>query len=135
MTTQLELGDIGVDVVLKDIKNVHLSVHPPTGRVRIAAPARMGMEAIRLFAISKLGWIKEQQRKLREQERETPREYPKEAGLRRDERDDHQAYDGQDRPREELEHFPGLEVGSVEPIERRRRNRQSSLSEEKSLLS
>jgi predicted metal-dependent hydrolase len=75
MTTQLELGDMAVDVVLKDIKNVHLSVHPPTGRVRIAAPQRMDMEAIRLFAISKLGWIKEQKRKLQEQERETPREY------------------------------------------------------------
>jgi predicted metal-dependent hydrolase len=75
MTEELELGDISVDVVLKDIKNVHLSVHPPTGRVRIAAPARMSMETIRLYAISKLGWIKKQQRKLREQERETPREY------------------------------------------------------------
>lgn len=75
MTSQLELGDIAVDVVLKDIKNVHLSVHPPTGRVRIAAPERMNMDAIRLFAISKLGWIKAQQRKLQEQERETPREF------------------------------------------------------------
>lgn len=75
MTATLELGEITVDVVLKDIKNVHLSVHPPTGRVRIAAPSRMDMETIRLYAISKLNWIKEQQRKLREQERETPREY------------------------------------------------------------
>lgn len=75
MAAVLELGDIAVDVVLKDIKNVHLSVHPPTGRVRIAAPQRMNMDAIRLFAISKLGWIKQQQRKLHEQERETPREY------------------------------------------------------------
>jgi len=75
MTVLLELGDITVDVVLKDIKNVHLSVHPPTGRVRIAAPERMKMDAIRLFAISKLGWIKDQQKKLEEQERETPREY------------------------------------------------------------
>jgi len=75
MTMLLELGDVAVDVVLKDIKNVHLSVHPPTGRVRIAAPERMKMDAIRLFAISKLGWIKDQQRKLSEQERETPREY------------------------------------------------------------
>ncbi len=74
MPTILELGEISVDVVLKDIKNVHLSVHPPTGRVRLAAPQRMNMDAIRLFAISKLGWIKTQQRKLTEQERETPRE-------------------------------------------------------------
>jgi len=60
---------------LKDIKNVHLSVHPPSGRVRISAPARMSLDTIRVFAISKLSWIREQQKKLREQERETPREY------------------------------------------------------------
>lgn len=72
---ELELGDIAVDVVLKDIQNVHLSVHPPTGRVRIAAPRRMDIETIRLFAISKLGWIRKQRRKLQEQERDTPREY------------------------------------------------------------
>ncbi len=64
-----------MDVVQKDIKNVHLSVYPPTGRVRISAPLRMNLDTIRVFAISKLGWIKQQQRKLREQERETPREY------------------------------------------------------------
>jgi predicted metal-dependent hydrolase len=75
MATVIQLGDIAVDVVLKDIKNVHLSVHPPAGRVRIAAPRRMSLDTIRVFAISKLGWIKQQQRKLREQERETPREY------------------------------------------------------------
>lgn len=75
MATRLRLGDIAVDVVLKDIKNVHLSVHPPTGRVRIAAPSRMSIDTIRVFAISKLAWIKQQQRKLRAQERETPREY------------------------------------------------------------
>lgn len=72
---QVQLGNITVDVVLKDIKNVHLSVYPPTGRVRIAAPSRMSLDTIRVFAISKLGWIKQQQTKLREQERETPREY------------------------------------------------------------
>ena len=75
MTAQLELGDISIDVTFKDIKNVHLSVLPPSGRVRIAAPARMNLESIRLFAVSKLEWIKRQQRKLREQERETHREY------------------------------------------------------------
>ena len=72
---QINLGDIAVDVVLKDIKNVHLSVHPPTGRVRISAPKRMRIDTIRVFAISKLDWIRQQQTKLREQERETPREY------------------------------------------------------------
>ncbi|MCK9398269.1 MAG: M48 family metallopeptidase [Methylobacter sp.] len=75
MVTQIRLGDIAVDVVLKDIKNIHLSVYPPTGKVRIAAPLRMDLDTIRVFAITKLGWIKSQQKKLREQQRETPREY------------------------------------------------------------
>ena len=73
--SQINLGDIAVDVVLKDIKNLHLSVHPPTGRVRISAPMRMRIDTIRVFAISKLDWIRQQQTKLREQERETPRDY------------------------------------------------------------
>lgn len=75
MVEQLDLGGIKVEVFYKDIKNVHLSVYPPKGRVRISAPRRMRPDRIRIFAISKLGWIKQQQRKLREQERETPREY------------------------------------------------------------
>lgn len=75
MAEILQLGDLDVNVVIKDIKNIHLSVHPPSGRVTIAAPQRMEMEAIRLFAISKLEWIKNQQRKLTDQERETPRDY------------------------------------------------------------
>jgi predicted metal-dependent hydrolase len=72
---QLQLGDLLVDVVRKDIKNVHLSVHPPTGRVTIAAPLRHSLDTLRVFAISKLPWIRQQQKKLNEQERETPREY------------------------------------------------------------
>lgn len=69
------MGNITVDVVQKDIKNVHLSVYPPTGRVRISAPFRMDLDTIRVFAISKLGWIKKQQAKLKNQEREAPREF------------------------------------------------------------
>jgi predicted metal-dependent hydrolase len=72
---QLILGEITIDVELKDIKNIHLSVYPPTGRVRIAAPLRMNLDTIRIYAISKLGWIKKQQQKFRLQEREAPREY------------------------------------------------------------
>jgi predicted metal-dependent hydrolase len=71
---QITLGDVTADVVLKDIKNVHLSVYPPTGRVRISAPASMTLDTIRLFAISKLDWIRQQQRQQRSQERETSRE-------------------------------------------------------------
>jgi predicted metal-dependent hydrolase len=75
MVARIDLGEIAVDVVFKDIKNVHLSVYPPNGRVRISAPARMNLDTIRVFAISKLGWIKRQQKKLQEQKRETPREH------------------------------------------------------------
>ena len=75
MTARIDLGGTPVEVTFKDIKNVHLSVYPPNGRVRISAPARLSLDTIRVFAISKLGWIKQQQKKLREQDRETPREY------------------------------------------------------------
>lgn len=71
----IDLGNITVDVELKDIKNIHLSVYPPTGRVRIAAPLRFDLETIRMYAISKLSWIKKQQEKLQSQQREAPREY------------------------------------------------------------
>ena len=75
MATTIELGEIAVDVVKKDIKNVHLSVYPPRGKVRISAPLRMDLDTIRVFAISKLGWIKHQQKKVMDQEREPRREY------------------------------------------------------------
>ncbi|WP_208180037.1 SprT family zinc-dependent metalloprotease [Sinorhizobium medicae] len=75
METELAIGDVTVDVVFKDIKNVHLSVYPPTGRVRVSAPNDMKLETIRLFALSKIGWIKRNQRKIKSQARETPREF------------------------------------------------------------
>jgi predicted metal-dependent hydrolase len=75
MVERFEIAGIGVDVVFKNIKNIHLSVNPPSGAVRIAAPERMKLDTIRVFAVSKLGWIKRQQRKFQEQERETPREF------------------------------------------------------------
>jgi len=72
---QLELGNITIDVELKDIKNIHLSVYPPNGAVKIAAPSRMDLDTIRVFALDKLKWIKKQQVVFRNQPRETPREY------------------------------------------------------------
>lgn len=75
MRAQVQLGDVVADVVRKEIKNVHLSVHPPTGRVTISAPSHLSLDTIRVFAVSKLGWIRQQQQKLLEQEREAPREY------------------------------------------------------------
>jgi len=75
VASRLSLGDITVNVIQKDIKNVHLSVLPPRGEVRLSAPLRMSLATIRLFAIAKLGWIRRQQRTLREQDRESAREY------------------------------------------------------------
>ena len=75
MATQIQLGDMAIEVAFKDIRNVHLSVYPPDGRVGISAPRRMALDTIRVFAISKLDWIRRQQRRIREQDREPPREY------------------------------------------------------------
>jgi len=63
-----------VEIVQKDIKNIHLSVYPPKGRVKVSAPESMSIDTIRVFVISKLGWIKKQQDKLCGQTRETPRQ-------------------------------------------------------------
>ncbi|WP_206072561.1 YgjP family zinc-dependent metalloprotease [Magnetospirillum sp. ME-1] len=71
----IELGDLSIAVTRKDIKNVHLSVHPPDGRVTLAVPSVTRLEVARAYAISKLHWIREQQRKLAEQARETPRQF------------------------------------------------------------
>lgn len=75
MTETIELGEISIAVTRKAIKNVHLSVHPPEGRVTLAAPLDTRLEVARAYAISKLGWIREQQAKLRNQARETPRQF------------------------------------------------------------
>lgn len=72
---QITLGDLKIDVTYKDIKNVHLSVYPPSGKVRISAPLRLDLDTIRIYAISKLGWIRKQQNKLNEQAREPARDY------------------------------------------------------------
>jgi len=72
---QITVSNITIDVIRKDIKNIHLAVYPPTGRVRIAAPLSVNDDTIRLFAISKLGWIKRHQREFDAQERISPREY------------------------------------------------------------
>mgnify|MGYP001443646747 CR=1 FL=1 len=71
----LKIQDIEIEVIKKKIKNIHLAVYPPNGRVRLAAPIQVNDESIRLFAVSKLSWIKKQQKKFREQEREAKREY------------------------------------------------------------
>ncbi len=71
----ITIGNIKIEVEHKDIKNLHLSVYPPNGYVRIAAPCKLDLDTIRIYALSKLDWIKKQQTKFIEQERETEREY------------------------------------------------------------
>jgi len=75
MTEIIQIGDISISVTRKDIKNVHLSVHPPRGRVTLSAPTETRLEVARAYAITRLSWIREQQAKLRAQNRETPRAF------------------------------------------------------------
>ena len=69
------INNIEIELTKKNIKNLHLSVHPPDGRVKISAPQYMDTDTIRLFAISKLSWIRKQQKKFINQERQPEREY------------------------------------------------------------
>src|SRR5690625_1196825 len=71
----ISVSGIEVEVIKKNIKNIHLSVHPPNGRVRLATPDDTDDDAIRLFVISKLDWIRKQQRELQDQERISARQY------------------------------------------------------------
>ena len=75
MIELIQLGEMRIAVTRKDIKNVHLSVHPPDGRITLVAPRATRLEVARAYAISKIGWIRNQQIKLRTQERESPRKY------------------------------------------------------------
>ncbi len=72
---QLFVNDFVDDVVRKDIKNLHLAVYPPAGRIRVATPLRVNDEAVRLFIISRMAWVKRQQAKFQEQERQSAREF------------------------------------------------------------
>lgn len=75
MTERIQIGDLSIQVSRKDIKHVHLSVHPPHGRVTLVAPKATRLEVARAYAISKLGWIRKQQQNLQGQAREAPRRF------------------------------------------------------------
>lgn len=75
MTESIQLGELTIEVTRKAVKNVHLSVHPPAGHVTLVAPTSTRLEVARAYAISKLGWIRDQQEKLQAQARETPRQF------------------------------------------------------------
>lgn len=71
---QIEVNGIRVDIVRKAIKNLHLGVYPPGGRVRVAAPEHLSDEAVRLAVVSRLGWIRRKQETYAAQERQLARE-------------------------------------------------------------
>ena len=74
MAETIQLGETAIALERKDVKHVHLSVHPPSGRVTLVVPNATRSEVARAYAISKLGWIRDQQAKMRGQARETPRQ-------------------------------------------------------------
>src|SRR3990172_8874295 len=71
----IRVSGLTVQIVRKDIKNLHIGVYPPNGRVRVAAPLSVSNDAVRLAVIGKLGWIKRKQAMFVGQERQSPREY------------------------------------------------------------
>jgi predicted metal-dependent hydrolase len=75
MNETIQLGEISILVTRKAIKHVHLSVYPPSGRVTLVAPVATRLDVACAYAISKLGWIRDQQSKLRGQAREAPRKF------------------------------------------------------------
>ena len=72
---QIQIADISVEIVKKKIKNMHLSVLPPDGKVRVSAPLSMSDDAVAMFVRTKLGWIRKQQAKFEAQPRQSEREY------------------------------------------------------------
>lgn len=73
--TSFTIANIHIDIVRKDIKNMHLAVYPPNGRVRLASPYKTDFEVLRLFTISKLPWLKKNIKSFENQARETIRDY------------------------------------------------------------
>ncbi len=75
MEKTIEIGNLKILVTFKKIKNVHLSVYPPDGQVRMAAPENTRLEVARAYVLSRLSWIKSHQESLRQQHRESPRQF------------------------------------------------------------
>ncbi len=75
MAQTIKLGDVVIAWTRRDVKNVHLSVHPPDGRITLVSPKQTRPEVARAYAATKLSWIRQQQATLKAQARETPREF------------------------------------------------------------
>ena len=75
MATKIQISNLEIEVIKKNIKNIHLGVYPPNGEIRVSAPLKVNDETLRIFLISKLSWIHKQIKKFSNQERQTKREY------------------------------------------------------------
>ena len=75
MSETIQLGEVTIFVTRKNVKNVHLSVYPPDGRVTLVAPSSTRLDVARAYAISRLVWIRQQQQKMENQSRESPRQF------------------------------------------------------------
>jgi predicted metal-dependent hydrolase len=75
MSNWIQLGDVRIAVTRKDVRNVHLSVYPPEGRVTLVVPKATRAEVARAYAATRMPWIRDKQAKLRSQARETPRRF------------------------------------------------------------
>ena len=73
--SRIDVAGTSIDVVRKDIKNLHIGVYPPSGRVRVAAPLRFNDDALRMAIISRLPWIRRKQAEFEQQERQSQREF------------------------------------------------------------
>lgn len=69
-STKVIIGSVAVEVQFKPIKNLHLSVHPPFGKVTVSSPDFYDLEKIKIYLATKLGWIKREQKKIASQDRE-----------------------------------------------------------------
>ncbi|MBA6315174.1 M48 family metallopeptidase [Cellulophaga baltica] len=74
-TETIAFANVEVEIMRKDIKNMHLAVYPPNGAIKLSVPTKTDDEVVRLFAISKLGWIKKNVKNFKKQARETKRDY------------------------------------------------------------
>src|SRR5690606_1660269 len=76
MSTELiEIAGLSVELVRKPIKNLHIGVYPPTGRVRVAAPPAVSEDAVRVAVVTRLGWIKQKKLEFEGQARQSERQY------------------------------------------------------------
>lgn len=75
ISADLVVSDINIEIVRKDIKNLHLAVYPPDGHVRVAVPQKTTDDNVRLAVISRLAWIRKQQTNLAKQPRQSEREF------------------------------------------------------------